>query len=73
MPSHPINPRKLVNSKWTSVKLFNKEKHFVVTEVGFDDEGLVTACIFEAVMSKRAFPIQWQELKNRDHWIQGWK
>ena len=62
-----------MNSKWTAVKPARKEKHFIVTEVEFDDEGAVTACMIESVMSKRIVPIQWQELKNQDQWIQGWK
>ena len=73
MSTNPINPRKLMNSKWTAVKPARKEKHFIVTEIEFDDEGAVTACMIELVRSKRIVPIQWQELKNQDQWIQGWK
>ncbi len=62
-----------MNSKWTAVKPVGKQKHFIVTEVEFDDEGTVTSCLVEAVMSKWVFPIQWQDLKSTDHWIQGWK
>ena len=60
-------------SKWTAVKPARKEKHFIVTEIEFDDEGAVTACMIESVMSKRITNIQWKELKNQDQWIQGWK
>ena len=56
-----INPKKLLNSKWTAVNPKNKEKHFTVTTVEFDEE-LVTSCSIEAVMSKREAFIQWQEL-----------
>ena len=73
MPINSINPRKLMNSKWTAVKPARKEKHFIVTEIEFDEEGAVTACIIESVMSKRVANIQWKELKNQDQWIQGWK
>lgn len=73
MPINSINPRKLMNSKWTAVKPVRKEKHFIVTEIEFDDEGAVTACMIESVMSKRITNIQWKELKNQDQWIQGWK
>ena len=62
-----------MNSKWTAVKPTRKEKHFIVTEIEFDEEGVVTSCLIEAVMTKRISPIQWQELKNQDQWIQGWK
>ena len=36
-----IHPKKLLNSKWTAIRPINKEKHFVVSRVEFDDEGLV--------------------------------
>ena len=68
-----INPRKLLNSKWTAVKPLKKEKHFLVTELEFDEEGDVVHCLIEAVISKRSAPIQWTELKNNEKWLQGWK
>jgi tryptophan-rich hypothetical protein len=68
-----INPKKLLNSKWTAVKPVRKEKHFLVTELEFDEEGDVVYCLIEAVMSNRSAPIQWKELMNNDNWLQGWK
>lgn len=68
-----INPKKLLNSKWTAVKPQNKEKHFIITEVEFDEEGLVISCVIEAVMSKRPAPINWQELKDNTQWLHGWQ
>jgi tryptophan-rich hypothetical protein len=68
-----INPRKLLNSKWTAVKPLRKEKHFLVTELEFDEEGDVVHCLIEAVISNRSALIQWTELKNNDKWLQGWK
>jgi tryptophan-rich hypothetical protein len=68
-----INPRKLLNSKWTAVKPLSKEKHFLVTELEFDEEGDVVHCLIEAAMSNRPALIQWKELKNNDKWLQGWK
>ncbi|BFL82942.1 TIGR02450 family Trp-rich protein [Shewanella baltica] len=68
-----INPKKLLNSKWTAVKPTNKEKHFLVTEIEFDEEGVVISCSIEAVMSKRVIPINWHDLKDEDLWQQGWK
>ncbi len=67
-----INPKKLLNSKWTAVNPVHKEKHFIVTEVKFDEEGNVVHCIIQAVMSHRAEPIVWQNLKNSSDWLQGW-
>ena len=68
-----INPKKLLNSKWTAVTPVKKEKHFLVTEVEFDEQGDVVHCLIEAVMTNRSAPIIWQELKNNETWLQGWK
>jgi len=69
---HQINPKKLLNSKWTAISPINKEKHFVVSRVVFDDEGLVIECELNAVMSNRFFDIEWSTLKDREVWLQGW-
>ena len=68
-----INPKKLLSSKWTATKPVNKEKHFLITELKFDDEGEVIHCLIEAVISNRSEPIEWEVLKNTDNWLQGWK
>ena len=68
-----IAPRKLLNSKWTANRPVNKEKHFLIVKVVFDDAGLaVQECVIEAVYSKRQRKIDWQELKNEDCWKPGW-
>lgn len=68
-----INPRKLINSKWTAVNPYEKEKHFLITELKFDEEGEVIHCLIEAVFSKRTEPINWKSLQNSECWLQGWK
>lgn len=68
-----INPKKLLGSKWTAVKPVNKEKHFLVSDVEFDEDELVVSCSIEAVISKRIVLIDWHELKNENNWIHGWK
>lgn len=68
-----INPKKLLNSKWTAVKPQNREKHFMITEVEFDEEGEVIHCLIEAVMTKNERAINWQDLKDNSQWLQGWK
>jgi tryptophan-rich hypothetical protein len=68
-----INPNKLLNSKWTAVKPTNKEKHFIVSEIEFDEEGIVVSCSIEAVMSKRSMPINWHVLEDSNRWDHGWK
>lgn len=68
-----ISPKKLLNSKWTALAPVNKEKHFVVTDVEFDEEQRVVACVIEAVMSKRSAPIDWHDLHDASRWVVGWK
>jgi tryptophan-rich hypothetical protein len=68
-----INPQKLLNSKWTAVNPTKKEKHFIVSEIEFDEDGLVVSCCIEPIMSKRSIPINWNDLKDSGNWIHGWK
>lgn len=68
-----INPKKLLHSKWTALKPINKDKHFIVTELEFNDEDVVIYCAIEALMSKQVTPINWRELKNQGQWLHGWK
>lgn len=65
---HQVNPKKLLHSKWTAVSPVNKEKHFLVTKLAFDEEGNVIHCVLEAVISNREAAIDWQELNNTAHW-----
>ena len=32
-----VSPKVLLHSKWTKTKVVNKEKHFEITEIEFDD------------------------------------
>ncbi|HAS6378084.1 TPA: TIGR02450 family Trp-rich protein [Vibrio vulnificus] len=68
-----INPAKLYNSKWTAVSPFNREKHFLLSEVEFDEDGSVLVCKVEAVLSNKEYSINWVELKDQSKWLQGWK
>jgi tryptophan-rich hypothetical protein len=69
---NPVNPKKLLNSKWTSLQPANKEKHFMVTEVEMDIDGAITHCLVEAIMTRRAFQIDWRALRDSDQWACGW-
>lgn len=51
----------------------NKEKHFLITDVEFDEEGAVIGCVLEAIISKRSAEINWRDLKDASQWLQGWK
>jgi tryptophan-rich hypothetical protein len=74
MNKNQINPQKLLVSKWTAVTPQNKEKHFLVTRIFKDEEGLlIIACILEAIINGHEYQINWQELKNASVWLPGWK
>lgn len=73
MISTHIHPKKLLHSKWTAVTPKNREKHWVITQIEFDQEGTVELCIIQAVISKRDQSIDWRDLKNTSLWRQGWK
>lgn len=67
-----INPAKLLHSKWTASEPKNKEKHFIVTKVIRDENEQIIECAIEAVLTKNAYTINWQDLKDSDKWRQGW-
>lgn len=68
-----INPKTLIHSKWTKVDVKNKEKHFTITLVKFDDQQNVIECVLEAVMTHNEYSIDWRDLKSSDEWLIGWK
>ena len=67
-----INPQKLLNSKWTAIRPENNEKHFIVTKIQFDEQGIVTVCSIESVLSNRMTSICWKNLKDQHLWVHGW-
>ncbi len=67
-----INPKKLKRSKWTAVVPLHREKHFIVTNVEFEENKIVS-CIIEAIISGREQDIDWQTLKDSNLWHVGWK
>lgn len=67
-----INPKKLLNSKWTAVTPVNREKHFMITEMEFEED-VVVRCVLEAVMTKRSHDIDWHDLTDNSLWKMGWK
>jgi tryptophan-rich hypothetical protein len=71
---NPLNPKKLLLTKWTAVKPVAKQKHFLVSRVIQPD--LLTDPIdlveIEAVFSKATQVIAWRELQDISVWRQGW-
>ncbi len=68
-----INPKKLLHSKWTKQSVTNKEKHFMVTDVTYDETQKVESCVIMAVKTKNEYAIEWRTLKDSQHWRLGWK
>tara|TARA_R110001583_G_scaffold67490_8_gene192967 strand:- start:13190 stop:13405 length:216 start_codon:yes stop_codon:yes gene_type:complete len=68
-----ISPKTLLHSKWTHLNVTNKEKHFIVTVVKFDENQNVIECAIEAVFTHNEYAIDWRELKSSDKWLIGWK
>jgi tryptophan-rich hypothetical protein len=68
-----INPKKLLQSKWTALKPMQKQKHFMVTKMEFDEMGDVERCQIEAVLTRTQYDINWRELTDESCWIFGWK
>lgn len=69
-----VNPKKLLNSKWTAVTPSNKEKHFIVTKLvapAFDHQA-IELIELEAVMTNRKQILKWQQLNETAKWLQGW-
>jgi tryptophan-rich hypothetical protein len=71
---NPLNPKKLLSTKWTAVKPIAKQKHFLVSRVIEPDlpTDPVVSVEIEAVFSKATQVIAWRELQNDEVWRQGW-
>ncbi len=71
---NPLNPKKLLLTKWTAVKPVAKQKHFLVSKVVQPE--LPTEPIemdeIEAVFSKATQVIAWRDLQDDSVWRQGW-
>jgi tryptophan-rich hypothetical protein len=71
---NPLNPKKLLLSKWTAVTPVAKQKHFLVSrvikpEMPTDPIELVE---IESVFSKATQVIAWRDLQDAEVWRQGW-
>ena len=73
-PKRIINPKKLLNTKWTATVPANKEKHFMVTQIIMPNLATepIEMITLEAVYSKRSQLLPWQQLNDASIWLQGW-
>jgi tryptophan-rich hypothetical protein len=71
---NPLNPKKLLLTKWTAVKPIAKQKHFLVNRVIQPDltTDPIVSVEIEAVFSKATQVIAWRELQDDSVWRQGW-
>ena len=71
---NPLNPKKLLLTKWTAVKPMAKQKHFLISRV-IEPEQLtdpIERVEIEAVFSKAVQEISWRDLQDNRVWRQGW-
>ena len=71
---NPLNPKKLLLTKWTAVKPMAKQKHFLVSRV-IQPELLtdpIESVEIESVFSKATQIIAWRDLQDDRIWRQGW-
>jgi tryptophan-rich hypothetical protein len=71
---NPLNPKKLLLTKWTAVKPVAKQKHFLVSRVIQPEEPNhpIEQVEIEAVFSKATKVIAWRDLQDDCVWRQGW-
>ncbi len=71
---NPLNPKKLLLSKWTAVTPVAKQKHFLVSQVIQPESPTdpIELVEIESVFSKETQVIPWRNLQDADVWRQGW-
>ena len=71
---NPLNPKKLLLTKWTAVTPVAKQKHFLVSRViqPAQPTDPIESVEIEAVFSKATRIIAWRELYDDNLWRQGW-
>jgi tryptophan-rich hypothetical protein len=74
MHKNRFSKTKLLNSKWTSLQVEHKERHFMVTDLIRDESSqVITACVLQAVMTKRERRLDPDDLRDGTNWQMGWK
>ena len=71
---NPLNPKKLLLSKWTAVVPVAKQKHFLVSRViqPLLPNDSIELVEIESVFSKATQVIAWRDLQDDGVWRQGW-
>ena len=71
---NPLNPKKLLLTKWTAATPVAKQKHFLVSKVIAPKQPTdpIEFVEIEAAFSKATQLIPWRDLQNNAVWRQGW-
>lgn len=71
---NPLNPKKLLLTKWTALQPSHKDKHFLVAKVVLPDppDAKIEWVEIEAVFSQKRQTIAWRALQDDSVWAQGW-
>ena len=71
---NPLNPKKLLLTKWTAVTPIAKQKHFLVSRViqPAQPKDPIELVEIESVSSQATQIIAWRDLKDDGVWRQGW-
>lgn len=72
MTAPRLNPRKLLLSKWTAVRPSRREKHFLVSRLILNEDGVLQSVELEAVHSHRCQQLPWRDLTDTCCWQIGW-
>lgn len=72
---NPLNPKKLLLTKWTAKQPIAKNKHFLVCKVHYPEppETKIEFVELEAVYSGKIQLVPWRDLQDDSIWVQGWK
>lgn len=65
--------KSLLHSKWTKIAVVNKEKHFIVSDLEFDEDKKIIRCVIQAVINHAEYEINWRSLKDGRQWLIGWR
>jgi tryptophan-rich hypothetical protein len=70
---NPLDPDKLLHSKWTAVNPVDREKHFIVTGLRGKTRRGARRCVLEAVRTRRSQEVAAEELRDESRWRAGWR
>ena len=68
-----VNPKKVLDSKWTALLPKNREKHFVITRCSYSAPNKLDKVFLQAVLTGAVYEIAWRDLKDSNVWRIGWQ